>query len=144
MRPLAGRPLLDYTAERRARRASSTASCCRPTPSEIADAGRARRTRGAVPAAGGAGPDDTPMLPVMRHAVDALSRRGWVPDIIVLLQPTSPLRRPEHIREAVTLLRERGADSVVSVVELPRHLSPDYVMRIEEGGCGRSCRRARG
>jgi CMP-N,N'-diacetyllegionaminic acid synthase len=51
----------------------------------------------------------------------------------VLLQPTSPLRRPSHVRDAVTMLRETKADSVVSVVELPRHLSPDYVMRIDDG-----------
>lgn len=77
--------------------------------------------------------DDTPMLPVVEHAVRELEQAGWTPDIIVLLQPTSPLRRPEHIREAVLELRASGADSVVSVVELPRHLSPDYVMRVDHG-----------
>jgi CMP-N,N'-diacetyllegionaminic acid synthase len=77
--------------------------------------------------------DDTPMLPVIEHAVAALEEGGWRPDIIALLQPTSPLRRPEHIRSAVDLLQGSGADSVVTVVELPRHLSPDYVMRIDEG-----------
>jgi CMP-N-acetylneuraminic acid synthetase len=77
--------------------------------------------------------DDTPMLPVVQHALHALAADGWPADIVVLLQPTSPLRRGEHIRDAVTLLRESGADSVVTVVEVPRHLSPDYVMRIEDG-----------
>ena len=43
-----------------------------------------------------------------------------MPDIVVLLQPTSPLRRPAHVRDAVTMLRETRADSVVSVVELPQ------------------------
>lgn len=77
--------------------------------------------------------DATPMLPVIEHAVDSLEQSGWRPEIIVLLQPTSPLRRPEHIRGAIQQLRESGSDSVVTVVELPRHLSPDYVMRIEDG-----------
>jgi len=77
--------------------------------------------------------DDTPMLPVVRHALAALRSSGWSADAIVLLQPTSPLRRPEHIRDAVALLRQTGADSVVTVVELPLHLSPDYVMRIDGG-----------
>jgi len=77
--------------------------------------------------------DDTPMVPVIVHALAELSRQGWSPEIVVLLQPTSPLRRPDHIRAAVTLLRETGADSVVTVVEVPRHLSPDYVMRIDDG-----------
>ena len=87
--------------------------------------------------------DDTPMLPVVQHAIDALTADGWTAEDIVLLQPTSPLRRAEHIRDAVTLLRDSDADSVVTVVELPRHLSPDYVMRIEDGRCGRSLPRGR-
>jgi CMP-N-acetylneuraminic acid synthetase len=77
--------------------------------------------------------DDTPMLPVVRHAVGEVMRAGWVPELIVLLQPTSPLRTPQHIRDAVTMLSDSGADSVVSVVEIPKHLSPDYVMRIDGG-----------
>jgi CMP-N-acetylneuraminic acid synthetase len=73
------------------------------------------------------------MLPVLRHAIDALASEGWVADVIVLLQPTSPLRRPSHVRDAVAMLRDSNADSVVTVVEVPRHLSPDYVMRIDGG-----------
>jgi CMP-N-acetylneuraminic acid synthetase len=33
----------------------------------------------------------------------------------------------------VEQLKDSMADSVVTVVELPRHLSPDYVMRIADG-----------
>jgi CMP-N,N'-diacetyllegionaminic acid synthase len=77
--------------------------------------------------------DDTPMFPVIEHAVDALQEDGWVADIVVLLQPTSPLRRGEHIRQAVQQLRDSNADAVVTVVELQRHLSPDYVMRVVAG-----------
>src|SRR5918993_633321 len=77
--------------------------------------------------------DDTPMLPVIEHAVGWLEQQGWAPEIVILLQPTSPLRTPEHIRGALRQLRESNADSVVTVTELPRHLSPDYVMRIDEG-----------
>ena len=74
--------------------------------------------------------DETPMLPVVQHAVEALEAEGWAPGIIVLLQPTSPLRNAAHVRDAVARLRNSQADSVVSVVELPLHMSPDYVMRI--------------
>jgi CMP-N-acetylneuraminic acid synthetase len=73
------------------------------------------------------------MVPVIVHALSELARQGWSPELVVLLQPTSPLRRPDHIRAAVKMLRDTGADSVVTVVEVPRHLSPDYVMRIEDG-----------
>jgi CMP-N,N'-diacetyllegionaminic acid synthase len=133
VRPLAGRTLLEYTA-RAARESGVLDRVILSTDSpEIADTGR--RAGLDVPfmrpvtLAG----DDTPMLPVIQHALESLARDGWSPDIIVLLQPTSPLRRPDHIRAAVTTLRDTKADSVVTVVEIPRHLSPDYVMRIDGG-----------
>jgi CMP-N,N'-diacetyllegionaminic acid synthase len=77
--------------------------------------------------------DDTPMLSVIRHAVDWVAAHGAVPEFVVLLQPTSPLRRGAHIDDALRLLITEEADSVVTVVEVPRHLSPDYVMKIEGG-----------
>jgi CMP-N,N'-diacetyllegionaminic acid synthase len=133
VRMLAGRPLIDYAA-RAARESSVLDRIILSTDSnEIAEAGR--RSGLEVPFMRPAllAEDDTPMLAVVQHAIDTLSASGWTPDLIVLLQPTSPLRRPSHVRDAVTMLRETKADSVVSVVELPRHLSPDYVMRIDEG-----------
>ena len=48
------------------------------------------------------------MLPVIEHAVNALSESGWEPEIVVLLQPTSPLRTGAHIRAAVQALRDIG------------------------------------
>ncbi len=39
-------------------------------------------------------------------------------DYIVLLQPTSPLRKDYHIDEAIELLEQKGADAVVSVCEM--------------------------
>ena len=77
--------------------------------------------------------DDTPMLPVLQHAIGEVTSSGWTPEYVVLLQPTSPLRRSTHIDDAVSLLCRERADSVVTVVEVPKHLSPDYVMRIEDG-----------
>lgn len=130
---LAGRPLIDYTA-RAARESSVLDRIILSTDSnEIAEAGRRSGLEVPFMRPASLAEDDTPMLPVVRHAVDTLSAGGWTPDVIVLLQPTSPLRRPSHVRDAVTMLRETKADSVVTVVELPRHLSPDYVMRIDDG-----------
>ena len=77
--------------------------------------------------------DETPMLPVLQHAAEAQSAAGFTADVIVLLQPTSPLRRAEHIDAAVDLLAESGADSVVSVVEVPHQFNPVSVMTLQEG-----------
>jgi CMP-N-acetylneuraminic acid synthetase len=77
--------------------------------------------------------DDTPMIDVIRHALGWAGEQGVPPQFVVLLQPTSPLRRGTHIDDAVSLLVSSGADAVVTVVEVPKHLSPDYVMRVEDG-----------
>ena len=133
VRLLAGKPLVAYTAA--AARASGVIDrlVLSTDAADIADTGRQAGLDVPFMRPAALAADDTPMLPVIRHAVDTLTAEGWQADIVVLLQPTSPLRTPSHIRDAVTLLRESGADSVVGVVELPRHLSPDYVMRLDAG-----------
>ena len=133
VRPLAGHTLLEYPA-RAARESGVVDRLILSTDApEIADAGRRAGLEVPFMRPARLAADDKPMLPVLEHALDALARGGWSPDIVVLLQPTSPLRRPDHVRDAVATLRETKADSVVTVVEVPRHLSPDYVMRIDEG-----------
>ncbi|MBL8059148.1 MAG: acylneuraminate cytidylyltransferase family protein [Chthonomonas sp.] len=75
--------------------------------------------------------DTTPMLDVLRHGVGVLELAGYRPDAIMLLQPTSPLRTAEQLREATSMLE--SGDSVCSVAEVPPTLSPYSVMRIEGG-----------
>lgn len=132
-RPLHGRPLLAYAAD--AAKASGVVDrvILSTDSASIADVGRASGLEVPFLRPVALAADDTPMLPVIEHAVAHLAGEGWQADIVVLLQPTSPLRTPAHVRRSVELLRETNADSVVSVVELPRHLSPDYVMRVEDG-----------
>lgn len=133
IRPLGGHTLLHYAAQ--AALASGVVDRTVLTTDSDRVAAEGRRAGIEVPFMRPAAlaQDDTPMLPVIEHAVNALTGDGWEPEMVVLLQPTSPLRTGAHIRTAVQALRDTGADSVVTVIELPRHLSPDYVMRIEEG-----------
>jgi CMP-N,N'-diacetyllegionaminic acid synthase len=133
IRPIAGRTLLEYVADAAKTSGVLDRVVLSTDSMEIADAGRRAGLDVPFMRPADLAQDDTPMLPVVRHALAALRSSGWSADAIVLLQPTSPLRRPEHIRDAVALLRQTGADSVVTVVELPLHLSPDYVMRIDGG-----------
>jgi N-acylneuraminate cytidylyltransferase len=63
--------------------------------------------------------DQTPDLPVFRHALEWLvENEGYQPDIVVQLRPTSPFRRVHHIDGAVLRLIERpDADAVRTVCE---------------------------
>lgn len=74
--------------------------------------------------------DDTPMIDVVKHALEQIP--GPPDQIIVLVQPTQPFRTPAHVKQAIELLQSSGADSVVSVVELPRTHSPNVQMSIDE------------
>jgi CMP-N-acetylneuraminic acid synthetase len=133
IRLLAGRTLLEYAARVSAESGVVDRIILSTDSERIAEEGRRVGLEVPFMRPSALAQDDTPMLPVIDHAVEFVTREGWDPEIIVLLQPTSPLRTPVHVRAAVEELRSSGADSVVTVVELPRHLSPDYVMRIDEG-----------
>ena len=82
--------------------------------------------------------DDTPHLPVMQHALTWLrDHHRYTPDWVMILLPTSPLRQPVHIREAVDLAVASGADSVVGVDELPPHYNPMRIVTIDDHGWAR-------
>jgi CMP-N-acetylneuraminic acid synthetase len=49
------------------------------------------------------------------------------------LQPTSPLRRGVHIDEALDQMERTGADTVVSVIEVPHRFNPFSVMELKDG-----------
>lgn len=76
--------------------------------------------------------DSTPMIDVVTHALAQIP--GPDDQIVVLLQPTQPFRTPEHVTAAIALLQETQADSVVSVVELPRTHHPRFVLEVSLSG----------
>lgn len=128
IRPLAGRPLIAYTIA--AARASQllTAIVVSTDDDEIA----------AVAAAEGApvlkrppelAADETPMIPVVHHVLRTLPIAASC-NVIVILQPTTPLRRGEDIDAALTILRDTHADSVVSVYRVADH-HPARMYRLE-------------
>jgi len=60
--------------------------------------------------------------PVFMHALAWLEREeAWTPELIVNLRPTSPLRRPSHVNDAIGLLLETGVDSVKAVCLARQH-----------------------
>ncbi len=75
--------------------------------------------------------DTASMLSVVQHALEQIP--GPSEQVVVLLQPTQPFRTPEHVRKAITLLQETGADSVVSVVPVPLTHSPEFQCVINSG-----------
>ena len=129
--PLLGRPLLAWTIE--AARGAARLDRTLVSTDDPAIAAVARDCGADVPSLRPAelAGDDVPMLDVLQHALGALCPPDEQPEILVLLQPTSPLRRATHIDEAIALLNVSGADSVVSVVEVPHQFNPVSVMGLD-------------
>jgi len=59
---------------------------------------------------------------VFKHALSFLiEEEKYKPEIVVILQPTSPLRTVEIIDKSIELLRATGGDSVISVSKVKEH-----------------------
>lgn len=130
VRPLAGLPLLEHSL-RLARLCPEIARTVVSTDSEEI-AAVARAAGGDVPFLRPAelARDETPMLPVLRHALEQLSD-GY--ETLLLLDPTSPGRLPEDVARAHELLEASpAADGVVSVSEPP--FNPIWHAVVERDG----------
>lgn len=78
--------------------------------------------------------DQTPDLPVFRHALEWLYKEeNYYPDIVVQLRPTSPLRKLSHIDEAVYRLIEKPEADSVRTVCIPFQ-NPFKMWRITSDG----------
>jgi CMP-N,N'-diacetyllegionaminic acid synthase len=133
IRLLSGRPLLQYTI-RTAQESRVIDRLILSTDSDrIAEIGQAAGVEVPFLRPANLASDETPMLDVVAHAIEQLEALQWYPKIILILQPTSPLRKTQHIRAAIDMINTQDCDSVVSVVQVLPHLSPDYVMRLDHG-----------
>lgn len=73
--------------------------------------------------------------PVLIHTLEWLKEnRGYVPDAIVLLMPTNPLRTSEILEETIARFKETAADSVVTVSEARANRNPHWILRKEDDG----------
>ncbi len=72
--------------------------------------------------------DKTRSEPVVVHALEHVAQTGGLPEWMVYLQPTSPLRTAAHLKEAFELLQKNPqADALVSVCEGDRKVLKMYL-----------------
>lgn len=133
VRVVGGRPLIAWTLDV-AREASDALYRTVVSTDDEEIASVARELGADVPwlRPGDLGGDTVPMVPVLRHAVEAVEREEGEPvDWVCLLQPTAPLRTAEDVRAAVALAEAGGCDSVISVVQV-FDVHPVLMKRIED------------
>jgi CMP-N,N'-diacetyllegionaminic acid synthase len=71
--------------------------------------------------------DDATSESVVKHAIDYLKTMGEVFDIVVLLQPTSPLRNSKDIDEAFEVMFDSSATAVISVCDLDNKILKAFI-----------------
>ena len=66
--------------------------------------------------------DETPTIDVIFHVLEVIKAENFEPGLVVLLQPTSPLRNAQDIDNAIELFLKNDCESVVSVCEVEHSL----------------------
>ncbi len=116
--PLAGKPLVVWTIEA-ARQARLVGRVVVST--EDAEIAQVAQEAGAevIPRPPELAQDTTHTEPVLVHALEYLREwEGYVPEVVVLLQPTAPLRGAAVIDRGLRLLAETGCDCVLGVAPI--------------------------
>lgn len=116
IRLLAGKPLIAYSIETALKSKYIDRVVVSTEDDEIADVAKIYGAK-VIKRPEELARDDSPTIDVVFHALDVLKLEDYNPDILVLLQPTSPLRTREDIDNAIKLFLEKDCESVVSVCE---------------------------
>lgn len=125
---LNGKPLINYTVDA-AREVFSDEQICVSTDSiEIKTAVESTGLNVPFIRPAELATDTAGSYGALLHAIDFYEQRGYHPDVIILLQPTSPFRSAKHISEALKLIDD-VCEMVVSVRET--NANPYYVLKEE-------------
>jgi CMP-N-acetylneuraminic acid synthetase len=129
---LAGKPLIAYTIEAALQSEALDRLILSTDDPAIAAAGLASGCEVPFMRPAELARDETLHLPVVVHAARwMLEHEDYRADAVMTLQPTSPLRQAEDIRASIELLERTGADSVLSVSEVPAHAHPMRTLRLD-------------
>jgi CMP-N-acetylneuraminic acid synthetase len=134
VRRLGGKPLIQYACECGTQSRYVTRTVVSTDCPEIAQAALAAGAEAPFLRPADLARDDSPTLDVVQHALAWLRvQQQWVPEVVVLLQPTAPLRRATHVDAALERFLPSDADSLVSVRALEAHYNPHWQFEIKEG-----------
>ena len=122
IRPLCGKPLIVHTIDVAKKSQSINRVVVSTEDPEIAEIAKANGAEVPFLRPKELALDTTPKLLVIKHVVDYLeSQEGYQPDIVVDLDPTSPLRTETDIEACIKMVRVEGADNVFSVTKAHRN-----------------------
>lgn len=132
IKPLGGKPLIEYTIKASLSSTRVGRTVVSTEDEEIAAIARSIGAEIPFMRPASLATDSASSISVVRHCLDRLrENEAYRPDIVVLLQATSPFRDERHIDQAIELFtRDQNADSCVSVVPVPHQYNPYSVMKL--------------
>lgn len=77
--------------------------------------------------------DDTSSFEVIKHAVNFFAHKGENFNAVCILQPTTPFRRLKLIDDAIEKFISGNFDSLISVREVPADFNPHWVFEEKDG-----------
>jgi len=115
IRKLAGKPLIAWTIEAARKSRYLDRVIVNTDSPKIAACARAYGAKTPFMRPKNLAQDSSRMIDVILHTLSWCRAHNTIPDIIALLQPTSPLRTAEDIDRAIRLLCQKGTQAVISV-----------------------------
>lgn len=135
IRPLAGKPLIAYTGEVVAALPEIDRAVVSTDHAEIARAAEACGLAAPFFRPESLSGDRIADWDVLDHALRACEELdGARYDLVVMLQPTSPLRRPAHVRACIEKLVDGGWDAVWTVSTTDIKFHPLKQLKLGEDG----------
>lgn len=132
VRPLHGKPLIGWSVEHGLQSRYVDAVVVSTDNDGIAEVARAHGAEVPFIRPAALATDTASSIDVILHTVDTLEQGGRRYDLLVLLEPTSPLREPDDIDRALeALLGQTDAQSIVGVAKAEAS-HPAFLLRRKE------------
>jgi CMP-N,N'-diacetyllegionaminic acid synthase len=128
-----GKPLIAYSIEHALKSKHLDRVVVSTNDAEIADVSQ-RYGAMVIPRPAKFSGDKSPTYDAVIHAIDWLKARDETYDVVAVIEPTSPLRKPGDLDAAITFFLKhiKTADSLVSLGEI--HLENPYIAKKVERG----------
>lgn len=130
---LNGKPLIYYTINPARQTGLFSEILVSTDDEEIAEVSRELGVEVQIRPAHLAG-DASPTIDTVIHVLESYQKTGETFDAVCLLQPTNPLRSEDVLRKSMETFEASGADSLVSVRQVPHEYNPHWTFEVSRTG----------
>jgi len=130
VRPLGGKPLLAWSIDVAKQVSEIDRIIVSTDDTEIGAVGR-RHGAEVYPRPEHLATDEALVIDALKDLIETLKAEGEIPEWIVLLEATCPLRTADDVRQCLTLVTQGGYDSVATFKDA--ELNPHRAWKLNEG-----------